>query len=76
MPAARAIVSSRLRATAFLGLALLPALAFAQAADPGAFPQRTDRIIAAQQAGSATDKVARIVADSLARPVETAGGRR
>jgi len=66
MPAARATLSSRLRATTFLGIAFLPALAFAQAGDPGAFPQRTVRIIAAQQAGSATDKVTRIVADALA----------
>lgn len=66
MPSARALVSSRLRATTFLGLALLSALALAQAAGSAAFPQRTVRIIAAQQAGSATDKVARIVADSLA----------
>ena len=43
-----------------------PRLAFAQTVDPGAFPQRTVRVIAAQQAGSATDKVTRIVADSLA----------
>jgi tripartite-type tricarboxylate transporter receptor subunit TctC len=37
----------------------------AAAADPRAFPQRTVRIIAGQQAGSATDTVARLVADSL-----------
>jgi len=49
-----------------LGLSFLTPPVIAQSPDPGAYPQRTVRIIAAQQAGSATDKVARIVADALA----------
>ena len=53
---------------ALLGIALaagsLPARAQGGAAD--AYPQRAVRVIAAQQAGSATDQVARILADFLA----------
>ena len=44
----------------------------AAAADPQPWPQRPIRIIAAQQAGSATDNVARLVADALEKELGVA----
>lgn len=48
-----------------LSMSAAPFVVHAQQATPDAYPQRTVRIIAAQQAGSATDQVARILADAL-----------
>jgi tripartite-type tricarboxylate transporter receptor subunit TctC len=51
---------------ASIALALLGAVAGpADAADPLPWPQRPIRVVAAQQAGSATDNVARLVAEAL-----------
>ena len=47
-----------------LAVALVAVAPLAQSAEPR-FPQRNVRLIAAQEPGSATDKVARIVADAL-----------
>ncbi len=47
---------------AFAGVACAPA----RAAEPRPFPDRPVRIVAGQQAGSATDNVARVIAEALA----------
>jgi tripartite-type tricarboxylate transporter receptor subunit TctC len=63
------------RASRHAGIALLVLAAIARsaiAADPQPWPQRPIRIIAAQQAGSATDNVARLVADALEKELGVA----
>ena len=64
---------SRAARRAGIALFMLAAVAgSAAAADPQPWPQRPIRIIAAQQAGSATDNVARLVADALEKELGVA----
>jgi len=63
------------RATRHAGIALLMLVSFsysAIAAEAQPWPQRPIRIIAAQQAGSATDNVARLVAEALEKALGVA----
>jgi tripartite-type tricarboxylate transporter receptor subunit TctC len=56
---------SRRGLAAILAAACLATAADAARADDPVWPQRAVRLVAAQQAGSATDRVARILADFL-----------
>ena len=65
-------ISSAARRAGIALLVLAAVAGSAMAADPQPWPQRPIRIIAAQQAGSATDNVARLVAEALEKELGVA----